>query len=58
MEREKQNVGEMEPLIVNKGGRKPIFKDLKVRPTFGSGKAAGVLEVHTNGFRYIHSNRE
>ncbi|CAD8166538.1 unnamed protein product [Paramecium pentaurelia] len=58
VEREKQNVGDMEPLIVNKGGRKPIFKDLKVRPTFGSGKAAGVLEVHTNGFRYIHSNKE
>ncbi|CAD8115753.1 unnamed protein product [Paramecium sonneborni] len=58
VEREKQHVGEMEPLIVNKGGRKPIFKDLKVRPTFGSGKAAGILEVHTNGFRYIHSNKE
>ncbi|CAD8117267.1 unnamed protein product [Paramecium sonneborni] len=58
VEREKQHVGELEPLVVSKSGRKPIFKDLKVRPTFGSGKAAGILEVHTNGFRYIHSNKE
>ena len=48
----------MENLILNRGGRKPVFKDLKIRPTLASGKGNGHLEVHTNGFRYIYNNRE
>jgi len=41
VERERQTVGEMENLILNRGGRKPVFKDLKIRPTLASGKGAG-----------------
>lgn len=51
-------MGELENLNLNKGGRKPVFKDLKIRPTLASGKGSGQLEVHTNGFRYIYNNKE
>lgn len=58
VEREKAHVGDTEELILNRTGRKPVFKDLKVRPAIVSGRGTGVLEVHTNGFRYIFNNRE
>jgi nucleosome binding factor SPN SPT16 subunit len=48
----------MENLILNRGGRKPVFKDLKIRPTLASGKGTGQLEVHTNGFRYIYNSKD
>lgn len=57
MEREKAHTGELEPLIVNKG-RKPVFKDLKIRPSIASGRGSGTLEVHTNGFRYIYNGKD
>lgn len=31
----------MENLSLNRGGRKPVFKDLKIRPTLASGKGSG-----------------
>ena len=35
-----------------------MFKDLKIRPTIASGRGTGILEVHTNGFRYIYNGKE
>jgi nucleosome binding factor SPN SPT16 subunit len=55
VEREKQLSGDNEILQINKGGRKPVFKDLKIRPNLAQGKGTGQLEVHTNGFRYIYN---
>ena len=58
VEREKAHTGEIEALQLNRGGRKPVFKDLKIRPTIASGRGTGILEVHTNGFRYIYNGKE
>ena len=58
MEREKAHTGEIEALVLNRGGRKPVFKDLKIRPTIASGRGTGILEVHMNGFRYIYNGKE
>lgn len=33
-------------------GRKPVLKDLKVRPAISSKKISGYLECHKNGFKY------
>ncbi len=58
MERERAHTGEVEPLIINRSGRKNIFKDLKIRPSLASGKGSGCLEIHTNGLRYVYNNKD
>lgn len=47
-----------EKFLPNTTGRKPVFRDLKIRPAMTAGKGSGILEVHTNGFRYIHNHKE
>ena len=43
---------DQEPLQLNKGKR-PIMRNMFVRPHASQKKLKGVLECHLNGFRYV-----
>lgn len=39
--------------LIREQGRKPVLKDLKMRPTLSGRKTVGTLESHKNGFRFV-----
>lgn len=43
---------EQDPISYIKGKR-PVLKDLKIRPPISNKKSSGMLECHNNGFRYV-----
>lgn len=48
---------EKEKLDINKGKR-PVLKDVKIRPNLTQKKTQGYLECHNNGLRYVCTNGE
>lgn len=51
-ESEKANLVQQDSLIVGVGKGNPKLKDLYIRPNIVQKRLIGVLEAHTNGFRY------
>lgn len=38
--------------------KRPVLKDLKIRPNITQKKTNGTLEAHTNGFKYTTSKND
>ncbi|KAL0272878.1 UNVERIFIED_CONTAM: hypothetical protein PYX00_005698 [Menopon gallinae] len=51
-EREKEDLVKQDTLILSQNKGNPKLKDLYIRPNIVSKRMTGVLEAHTNGFRY------
>ncbi|XP_050399459.1 FACT complex subunit spt16 [Patella vulgata] len=51
-EKEKEGIVKQDTLIVNPNRGNPKLKDLYIRPNIVSKRISGVLEAHTNGFRF------
>ena len=51
-EKEKANLVEQDNLVVSSQKGNPKLKDLYIRPNIVQKRLSGVLESHTNGFRY------
>jgi len=51
-EKEKADLVEQDNLIVSAAKGNPKLKDLYIRPNIVQKRLSGVLEAHTNGFRY------
>jgi len=51
-EKEKADLVEQDNLVVSSGKGNPKLKDLYIRPNLVQKRLSGVLEAHTNGFRY------
>merc|ERR1711962_326329 len=51
-EKEKADLVKQDRLIINQGKGNPKLKDLYIRPNIVQKRLIGVLEAHTNGFRY------
>ena len=51
-EREKADLVSQATLIVSQSKGNPKLKDLYIRPNIVQKRLSGILEAHTNGFRY------
>ncbi|CAB3385354.1 Hypothetical predicted protein [Cloeon dipterum] len=51
-EREKEDLVKQDTLVISTNKGNPKLKDLYIRPNIVSKRITGVLEAHTNGFRY------
>merc|ERR1719348_1053461 len=51
-EKEKADLVSQDKLVISQGKGNPKLKDLYIRPNLAQKRIAGVLEAHTNGFRY------
>lgn len=51
-DKEKADLVEQDTLILSTGKGNPKLKDLYIRPNIVQKRLSGVLEAHTNGFRY------
>ncbi|CAG5135919.1 unnamed protein product, partial [Candidula unifasciata] len=51
-EREKEGIVKQDTLIINPNRGNPKLKDLYIRPNIVSKRISGILEAHTNGFRF------
>jgi len=51
-EKEKADLVQQDTLIIGTGKGNPKLKDLYIRPNIVQKRLIGVLEAHTNGFRY------
>merc|ERR1719474_730028 len=51
-EKEKADLVEQDTLVVSSGKGNPRLKDLYIRPNIVQKRLSGILEAHTNGFRY------
>ena len=51
-EREKADLVKQDTLVTSQGKGHPKLKDLYIRPNITQKRLSGVLEAHTNGFRY------
>lgn len=55
-QRNKEDIVDQAKLIINKN-KKPLLRDLQVRP-YHIKKIKGILECHTNGFRYTPNSNK
>ncbi|XP_059476610.1 FACT complex subunit spt16 [Neocloeon triangulifer] len=51
-EKEKEDLVKQDTLVISTNKGNPKLKDLYIRPNIVSKRMTGVLEAHTNGFRY------
>lgn len=51
-DKEKADLVEQDTLVLSTGKGNPKLKDLYIRPNIVQKRLSGVLEAHTNGFRY------
>lgn len=51
-EKEKADLVEQDQLMISSGKGNPRLKDLYIRPNIVQKRLSGILEAHTNGFRY------
>lgn len=51
-EKEKADLVEQDTLVTAQGKGHPKLKDLYIRPNIVQKRLSGILEAHTNGFRY------
>ncbi|EEC06307.1 FACT complex subunit spt16, putative [Ixodes scapularis] len=51
-EREKEGIVKQDTLVLSSNKGNPKLKDLYIRPNIYSKRISGVLEAHTNGFRF------
>ena len=51
-EKEKADLVQQDTLVISQGKGNPKLKDLYIRPNIAQKRLSGVLEAHTNGFRY------
>eukprot|EP00088_Acartia_fossae_P005874 TRINITY_DN1265_c0_g1_i5.p1 TRINITY_DN1265_c0_g1~~TRINITY_DN1265_c0_g1_i5.p1 ORF type:complete len:1100 (-),score=479.08 TRINITY_DN1265_c0_g1_i5:747-4046(-) len=51
-EKEKADLVEQDQLIISSNKGNPRLKDLYIRPNIVQKRLSGILEAHTNGFRY------
>lgn len=58
-DREKSNLVEQETLQLNKTSKRVYIDNISLRPSFnGKSKTVGMLEAHTNGFRFQSNKGE
>lgn len=51
-EKEKADLVEQDTLIISQGKGNPKLKDLYIKPNIVQKRLSGVLEAHSNGFRF------
>lgn len=51
-EKEKADLVDQDNLVISSGKGNPRLKDLYIRPNIVQKRLSGILEAHTNGFRY------
>jgi nucleosome binding factor SPN SPT16 subunit len=51
-EKEKADLVQQDSLVLSQAKGNPKLKDLYIRPNVAQKRLSGVLEAHTNGFRY------
>lgn len=51
-EREKEGIVKQDTLVLSSNKGNPKLKDLYIRPNIYSKRISGILEAHTNGFRF------
>lgn len=52
-EKETSDLVQQDTLVMNQGKGNPRLKDLYIRPNIVQKRLSGVLEAHSNGFRYM-----
>lgn len=57
-EKEKKGLVKQDKLVILSQNRNPRLKDLYMRPSLGQKRVPGLLEAHSNGFRYANVKQE